>query len=893
MKKLLLIFLGTFLLSFTGFSQTVEFSDDFESGTDNWVLEGTWGLTTAQSNSPSNSLTESPGGNYAADLDISATMAEGVDLSSALDAELNFSAIYDIEGGNFDYMYVEASGDGGTTWVNIATFLGEGNLDPWTAYNYSLGGFVGNEDVRIRFRFSSDGGYEVDGMYIDDVEIVSSNEDNSAPLILHTPNTHYRSNIGDVTKTADLIDVSGIATANLHYSVSGGDYVTVAGVNTSDDSYSFLIPGQTPGTAVDYYIETSDASANANAVSTDTFSYIDGNHIYYDNEIVDFVNSFGPDGISGSGCAVRFTLVGTTDIVYALIRNYTDFDSPNDDFEFHIWADNNGVPGDDLITPFMVTPEANLDVTSPMTRVDLTPYMDELSGLTGDVFVGFTVPEGQVWVVQSTPGPAGRTYTFDGTNWALDTGDDYHFRLVTTPFYSADECTAATDLNPLMGQGIDNVQTSPIWNNSDATTDDNDPTEGWDCFGEPDGGGSTPSLENTLWYTFTGDGEAYRIRTSDCGGVLSDYIDDGDTQIAIYEGTDCGNLTPVACNEDQDGTPAEGPYPAGLILETTPGTTYYMMVDGFGGADGEFCVEITQLAYVTCAEINMGAAEGTADICFNDATEFSVADVVIPLSPQSGFLWVVTSEDISGSEDPFNEASFQGNFAISPEVYTPNLANDGTQLPSGTYYFTPIVFGGAVDTDGTLAGFDFSGGCVLTGNSVTVNLLGELDPITLTYTTVSVTNPPGGNGEATVVASGGSGNYTYSWSIGADTETITDLFAATYSVTVSDATGCIEDATIEVVVDIATGVDNNELSQSIDLYPNPAGDFVNLEYDLDNAADLNIRITNAIGKQVFIENLAGAQKGVQQLNLHALSNGVYIVVISDGVNQTVKRLVKQ
>ncbi|MEZ4935353.1 MAG: hypothetical protein R2788_24870 [Saprospiraceae bacterium] len=80
-------------------------------------------------------------------------MANGIDLSAAIDATLSFWAIYDIEGGNFDYCYVEASGNGGSTWVNVATFLGEGQLSPWTQYSYSLGGFVGNSDVKIRFRF--------------------------------------------------------------------------------------------------------------------------------------------------------------------------------------------------------------------------------------------------------------------------------------------------------------------------------------------------------------------------------------------------------------------------------------------------------------------------------------------------------------------------------------------------------------------------------------------------------------------------------------------------------------------------------------------------------------------------------------------------------------------
>ena len=65
MKKLLLIFAALFLF-YTGYSQTVLFSDDFENGTTNWVFTGntpTWGLSTLQAHSPTNSLSESPSGN--------------------------------------------------------------------------------------------------------------------------------------------------------------------------------------------------------------------------------------------------------------------------------------------------------------------------------------------------------------------------------------------------------------------------------------------------------------------------------------------------------------------------------------------------------------------------------------------------------------------------------------------------------------------------------------------------------------------------------------------------------------------------------------------------------------------------------------------------------------
>ena len=46
------------------------------------------------------------------------------------------------------------------------------------------------------------------------------------------------------------------------------------------------------------------------------------------------------------------------------------------------------------------------------------------------------------------------------------------------------------------------------------------------------------------------------------------------------------------------------------------------------------------------------------------------------------------------------------------------------------------------------------------------------------------------NGSATVIASGGSGTYSYLWSNSATTQSITGLLAGTYSVTVTDAAGC-------------------------------------------------------------------------------------------------------
>jgi hypothetical protein len=404
---------------------TVEIFDDFESGTSNWILEGGWGLTDQVSYSPTHSLTESPVGNYPPNQNISATMATGVDLSAALDATVSFWARYNIELG-FDYMYVEVSANGGA-WVQIAVFDGEG-FDIFQEYSYSLGGFVGNPDVKVRFRFFSDGGYEVDGMYIDDFMITSTDVDNTPPLIVHAGPEFYEGTLEDFQVMTEIVDISGLASANVLYTVDSGTLTSLTPDSSSGNMYYFTIPMQAAGANVDYWITATDNATNVDTVGI--FQYISGTHLIFDNAVVDFVYPYA----ANQSVAVRMTLPAGSqaDLVGALIRNYTDINRPNDTMMVHIWSDASGLPGTDLITPIEVYPEATLTNTSPMTRVDLRPYSAQLSGITGDVFVGFSVPAGAlngIWLVGTSPTAFNRTFTNVGTGWVA-AGQDHHFRAI-------------------------------------------------------------------------------------------------------------------------------------------------------------------------------------------------------------------------------------------------------------------------------------------------------------------------------------------------------------------------------------------------------------------------------------------------------------------------------
>ncbi len=150
-----------------------------------------------------------------------------------------------------------------------------------------------------------------------------------------------------------------------------------------------------------------------------------------------------------------------------------------------------------------------------------------------------------------------------------------------------DICFFNTDISGLLGGAMEVPQLSALQDNRNAGSDSFDPLTGTDCFAD-----APNSLDNSLWYSFVGDGQRYQFQTVPCNAAT--YA--SNTQLAMYAGMDCQDLQAVDCNEG--GTEA-----GNLILETQEGQNYYLLVDGFnaGGVptSGEFCLEVTQTDDIT------------------------------------------------------------------------------------------------------------------------------------------------------------------------------------------------------------------------------------------------------------------------------------------------------
>ena len=169
-------------------------SDD-GSNSDNWTFTNDWGVSTQEFVSSPSSYTDSPNGNYSANLNSPSSWQLPIDLSNAEQAFLNFYAMWDIESG-FDYVQVMASTDGGASYSPLCgnfTRLGTNNQDAgqplydgtqdWVLEEINLSDYLG-QTILIRFLIVSDGFVEGDGFYFDDIS-VNIIEDN----IVNTLNT--------------------------------------------------------------------------------------------------------------------------------------------------------------------------------------------------------------------------------------------------------------------------------------------------------------------------------------------------------------------------------------------------------------------------------------------------------------------------------------------------------------------------------------------------------------------------------------------------------------------------------------------------------------------------------------------------------------------------------
>ena len=185
----------------------------------------------------------------------------------------------------------------------------------------------------------------------------------------------------------------------------------------------------------------------------------------------------------------------------------------------------------------------------------------------------------------------------------------YLLFLLTFNFFAQpdnDICIGAIDINELIGNEIGTLTEVGPFTNVDATAEEGLSEDLIDIWWDADANGFTPSIDQTVWFHFTGDGNTYQFRTLNCPGAA---FYSNDTQLALYSGS-CDSLSFVDGNDDLMGfwNATYGWFYSYLNFKAEENIEYWLMIDGYnwndgdtyqGVAQGTFCISSVKLQPLT------------------------------------------------------------------------------------------------------------------------------------------------------------------------------------------------------------------------------------------------------------------------------------------------------
>jgi len=225
---------------------------------------------------------------------------------------------------------------------------------------------------------------------------------------------------------------------------------------------------------------------------------------------------------------------------------------------------------------------------------------------------------------------------------------------------------------------------------------------------------------------------------------------------------------------------------------------------------------------------------------------------------------------------------------------TPTITvNSGTVCNGQTYAITPsgadfytISGGFAVVTPSlglnnyTVTGTFTNGGCVSQPEIVQVTAIAL--PTVNVVTTRSVIC----KWESNTLTANGATSYTWSTNAISPSIVVNPTVTTNYTVT-GELNSCKSSKVFTQMVNLCLGIEEETVSQSITMYPNPAT--ANLFVRLSTVnSDAEIRIFNMAGQLIKTQTI---QSALSNIDLEGIANGLYLVEIQNGSDKLAQKLV--
>lgn len=369
------------------------------------------------------------------------------------------------------------------------------------------------------------------------------------------------------------------------------------------------------------------------------------------------------------------------------------------------------------------------------------------------------------------------------------------------------------------------------------------------------GNGATPG--NGVWYSLAGDGS--QITLDLCGSAY-------DTKVHVYSGS-CAGLTCVISNDDNAAICTSATTRSQVVFNTTAGTTYYILVSGFGTATGAFsmnvgCVCGAPLSFPwsnnaiganTVGEGIDNVCGGSIDISSNgyspslasDAFFFSSQSlcgnqsitVKVQNITNGGFAGIMFRDTVSAGSR-FIAIKTQLNPFVHREVRSvANGARQVAQVPAPGHTWLRLtrngnVFTGFTSHNGVNWSQAFSVNLIL-NNCVRVGLLAQgLNP------------------------------------------------ASTAQAQFTNVSGF--PATVITLPNMNSSI--NEGTQGVTVFPNPASSELNLKIGTEYLGkNVTINVMDQMGRTVLTRNINELQTQMDQINVSSLPAGMYILsLVAEG-----------
>jgi hypothetical protein len=133
--------------------------------------------------------------------------------------------------------------------------------------------------------------------------------------------------------------------------------------------------------------------------------------------------------------------------------------------------------------------------------------------------------------------------------------------------------------------------------------------------------------------------------------------------------------------------------------------------------------------------------------------------------------------------------------------------------------------------------------------------------------------------------------YSYEWSTGETSQTITPAASDTYWCIVADSLGCLSDTAFYTFVYTSTIDINNS---NVLIYPNPTQGILNIEFDLIGSKEVTLSLVNILGDVVYSETIDNETiKYSNKLDLSTYSNGIYFVKLKNEDSIITKKVIVQ